>query len=279
MPVLYSPTKVDLFSPAQRGNFFAGIPSGNDAAVCAEICRLAYCRAKGSFLFDRDQINNLLNARGCTVQFFESKGAHCLLVEDAKRKLAVVAFRGTDSDDPTDIFDDCEVMQIEWAPGGKVHMGFARALGRIQEELLRAIDALDCTTFYTGHSLGAAMATLLASIRKPKQLVTIGCPRVGNEDFLATLAGVKSSRYVDCCDMIPRVPPELGGLYRHLGAPLYIAENRTLHLDPDDAFIVRDQVRAARNYIEKYSWINGNVAVRDLADHAPINYIAALAAA
>lgn len=284
MAVFYSPTKADLFFPARRGNFFAGVPDGNDAALFAEMARLAYCRREPSFLFDRDQISAALNARGCSAQFFESKGTpngvgtHCLVVADPVRKLAIAAFRGTDADDPTDIGDDAEALQVGWPRGGKVQAGFAHALAYVQDDVLQAIDALNCTTFYTGHSLGAALATLLASLRRPDRLFTIGSPRVGDDDFLATLAGVNSSRYVDCCDVVARVPPELGGLYRHLGPPLYIAEDRTLHADPGDAFILQDQVRAACDYIGKYGWIMGNVPVRDLADHTCINYVAALAA-
>jgi hypothetical protein len=30
-------------------------------------------------------------------------------------------------------------------------------------------------------------------------------------------------------------------------------------------------------YLLKYAWKSGNVGVRDLADHAPINYVTAIA--
>ena len=149
--VLYSPTKEDLFFPARRGNFFEGIPIGNDVALCAEMCRLAYCRKEPFFFFDREQITAALDARGSTVQFFESKGTpdgmgtHCLVALDDDRRLAIVAFRGTDCVDPTDIFDDGDVLQVDWAPGGKVHAGFARALADVQDELLQAIKALNYT--------------------------------------------------------------------------------------------------------------------------------------
>jgi hypothetical protein len=46
--------------------------------------------------------------------------------------------------------------------------------------------------------------------------------------------------------------------------------------NPTDAFMLDDRLHASTDYILRYSWISGNVAVRDLADHAPINYVEAL---
>src|ERR1700743_2237719 len=85
----YSPTKVDLFFPARRGNFFSGIAPDNREAVCAEMSRLAYCRKEPAFGFDRETITEVLAAQGFTaVQFFESegthegRGTHCFLASD-----------------------------------------------------------------------------------------------------------------------------------------------------------------------------------------------------
>ena len=283
----YSPRKVDLFFPARSDNFFAGIPpdTPNDPALCAEMCRLAYCRKEPAFSFDRDRIIAVLQQRGCSVQFFESQGTpdgmgtHCLLVADPARQLAIAAFRGTDAIDPTDLFDDADALQIAWPRGGNVHAGFAHALAYVQDNLLAAIHALNLPIHYTGHSLGAAMATLLASLRPPTHLYTIGSPRVGDNGFVATLAQVPASRFVDCCDLVTRVPPEQVpglGAYQHFGPPIYIFQNRTVALDPGDDVIQQDRLRAAADYLIQYAWHTGNVAVRDLADHAAINYVEAL---
>src|SRR5271170_3570009 len=107
MPIEYSPSKIDLFLPARRGEFFCDIPADNSAALCAEMARLAYCRKEPAFSFDQDLIADVLKGQGCTVQFFESKGTpdgtgtHCLLAANAANRLAIVAFRGTDATDPT----------------------------------------------------------------------------------------------------------------------------------------------------------------------------------
>src|ERR1700740_677624 len=96
--VEYSPTKVDLFFPARRGNFFADISPDNDEAVCAEMSRLAYCRKEPAFEFDRGRITGVLASQGFThVQFFEDpgalkgRGAHCFLASNPVREVAIVA--------------------------------------------------------------------------------------------------------------------------------------------------------------------------------------------
>lgn len=283
----YSPSKVDLFFPARRGQWFCGVPLEDEAAICAEMTRLAYCRTEPAFSFDKAAIKAALDAVDFTAQFFESKGTpegvgtHCLLAQRKDGELAIAAFRGTDAIDPTDLFADGDVLQMDWPQGGRVHAGFAHALAYVQEDLLAALEGVRSRVLYAGHSLGAALATLLASLRKPDHLYTIGCPRVGDADFVRTLA-VEASRYVDCCDVVTRIPPEVVpgcGTYAHLGPPLYIARDRAIHLDPADAFVAQDQVCAAADYVLQFGWKVGNAPVRDLADHAPINYVWALSGA
>jgi hypothetical protein len=40
-----------------------------------------------------------------------------------------------------------------------------------------------------------------------------------------------------------------------------------------------DRLRARADYLLQYAWKSGNVGIRDLADHAPIKYLSAIAAA
>jgi len=131
---------------------------------------------------------------------------------------------------------------------------------------------------FTGHSLGAAMATLASSLQAPKSLYTIGCPRVGDQAFADLLQGLDNHRYVDCCDLVPRVPPEeILGLkcYAHLPGKIhYIDFDRAVRqLDPSDPYIDGDQTKAEEDYLKNYSWRIGDVALRPLADHAPVNYV------
>jgi pimeloyl-ACP methyl ester carboxylesterase len=287
----YSPRKVDLFYPARSANFFAaGLPD-TEAALCAEMARLAYCRLEPYFQFDRVQMSAALTGIGFTCQFFESTGTpegvgtHAFLAlhddPDPAKKLAVVSFRGTDAADPTDLADDAEFLQCEWPQGGLVHRGFSEALAHVLPALKSALDKVRGRVLFTGHSLGAALATLLASARPPDYLYTIGSPRVGDAAFVATLTGINNRRFVDCCDIVTRVPPESLPpklKYAHYGVPYYIDRHRLITENPDDAFIDKDRLAAEEEYLLEYAWRVGNVGVRDLADHATINYVTAVAA-
>jgi triacylglycerol lipase len=286
--IFYSALKDDLYFPCKRSDFFsAGIPKSEEA-LCAEVARLAYCRQASNFAFDQDKIRRVLGDVGfAEFQFFESKkdptgqGTHAFLAlkRDANKnqQLAIVAFRGTDKDDPTDIGDDADAILVPWENAGNVHQGFAKALGEVRTGLDAALRFLKCKVLFTGHSLGAALATLLASTQNPNLLCTFGSPRVGDSEFAAVLVGVENRRFVDCCDVVPRLPPQLLG-YEHVGDPYYIDSNRHITFNPSDGFMLEDKVRAEESYLARYAWKIGNVGVRDLADHAPINYVSSVVA-
>ncbi len=276
----YSADKDDLYFPCKRAAFFPNGLPGSDAALCAEMARLAYCHMPSSFAFDQDKIRKTLAGIGFNdCRFFESKemlkegGTHCFIAVN-DQKLAVVAFRGTDKDDPTDLGDDADIRLKPWEKGGKVHAGFLRALTEVRPELDAALPSAG-RVLITGHSLGAALATLLASARKPDLLCTFGSPLVGDANFIATLTGVENRRYVDCCDVVTRIPPEDFG-YRHLGKLYYIDRTRNVTIDPSSDFVEDDHGRARTRYLIEFAWRIGTVAVRDLADHAPVNYVSAL---
>src|SRR5271165_2605839 len=141
-PIAYSASRVDLFTPCQRGQFFPdGFPN-TEGALCAEMSRLAYCRSAGSFAFDRDQIRAVLNGIGFTdCRFAESqgrqqgRGTHFFFALNNTKRLAVAAFRGTDADDPTDLTDDANFTLASWETGGRVHVGFAGALAEVRNSL------------------------------------------------------------------------------------------------------------------------------------------------
>ncbi len=288
MPAVpYSASRIDLFFPCRRGDFFlVGMPD-SEAAICVEMCRLAYCRASSDFALDQAKIQTVLSGVGFSEsRFFETQGSpshrgtHGFLAYNRVQNLAVLAFRGTDKDDPSDLTDDANFTLQPWEKGGNVHTGFADALADVRPALEQALPTIGSRLLITGHSLGAAIATLLASAWNPVlhsriALYTFGSPKVGDASFVATIPGTINHRYVDCCDVVTRVPLSIMG-YEHVGDPLYIDRDGTITPNPGDDFIAADKRRATEEYLLHYFGRAGTVAVRELADHAPINYVSAL---
>ena len=64
--------------------------------------------------------------------------------------------------------------------------------------------------------------------------------------------------------------------YKHVGKLQYIDSGRVLESEPDEVSIMQDQLLASASYLANYSFRDSNVGVRELADHAPINYVYAL---
>jgi hypothetical protein len=284
----YSAEKDDLYYPAKHAVFFPNGRPRSEAAHCVEMARLAYCRLETSFAFDQDRIRKVLGRILFTdCKFFETVtapdggGSHAFLALDGDNKLAILAFRGTDKDDPSDLIDDLNAMPQPWPAGGKVHSGFAKALLDIWQGVDAALQPiLEYKLLFTGHSLGAALATLASSLQKPRALYTIGSPRVGDRAFADLLQTLDNHRYVDCCDLVTRVPPEVLG-YAHIPGKIhYIDFNRAVQqLYPNDPYIDRDRTQAEEDYLKNYAWRIGDVALRPLADHAPVNYVLPVTAA
>ena len=73
----------------------------------------------------------------------------------------------------------------ESGQGGKVHRGFKHALAEVWEEkglfeYIKSRDTSNRTIWFTGHSLGAALATLAANrYGKAQGLYTFGSPAWG----------------------------------------------------------------------------------------------------
>jgi pimeloyl-ACP methyl ester carboxylesterase len=273
--LLYSASSEDLFHPAENYAFFpTGIPA-SEAALCAEMSRLAYCR------FERDPAAKEMVRSALAGIGFRVADANFFAVSKAKaylatsERVAVLAFRGTEASNPTDLLTDFDAGQDKWARGGLVHEGFRDAILQVWPLIEPELRGTPGRLLFTGHSLGAALATLAASLHRPAGLHTIGSPRVGDRTFTETLAGLAAERYVDCCDIVCQVPlREMG--FEHYGNFFYIDEQGAITPHPGDADVGADQRRARWRYLWKYAWKWNSVRWRRLADHAPINYVSAL---
>jgi Lipase (class 3) len=272
----YDPTPSALFAPAEGARFFPhGRPAGH-AALCAEMSRLAYAGFEHADGGDRARVEEALGHVGFQpLLLFSAAGTQGFLATDTRSSLSVLAFRGTEVD-PGDWRTDLNALRKPWPGGGEVHEGFLGALEAVWDQIGPHLAEAPGRRVYTGHSLGAALATLAAARQPPDTLCTFGSPRVGDEAFVRALPRFEIHRYSNCCDLVCCLPLEVLG-YRHLGPLSYLDRRGRLHEDPPGGLVWRDQWMARAGYAARYGWqVWRNLPTRDLADHAPVNYFSAL---
>jgi triacylglycerol lipase len=148
----------------------------------------------------------------------------------------VVAFRGTQPDKLQDLLVDGQIKLIGWdqQPGERVHSGCVEALDAVWRKLVTIKELKGRRVWFTGHSLGAALATLAGDRFKRERgnlglgelggIYTFGSPLVGDRRFVDGFnarCGDQSFRFVNDQDAVTRVPPPLLG-YRHVNIEHFI---------------------------------------------------------
>ena len=244
-------------------------------AICAELSRLAYV---GFDAGEMTKLRRILQDAGFgTPEGFDDRWTGAQGFATVANGTGYVALRGTQITSILDLIADALAIPWRWKEGGWVDLGFWRAFRGIQPAIEAWLDDVKpARLVITGHSLGAAMATLMAALHKEAELVTFGSPRVGTKGFIATF-GVDRvvRRYVDCIDSVPRLPPPLG--YTHLRDMIYIDGKGTAHeTPPDEAALKADRRSARRAFRRRFGFKFRNVLFRSGADHAPINYVSAV---
>ncbi|OLP18432.1 hypothetical protein BST81_10755 [Leptolyngbya sp. 'hensonii'] len=187
------------------------------------------------------------------IQPFDCGGTQAILLADSEK--IIVAFRGTE---PilADWITDLKIRKTA-GPGGNVHRGFYAALACIWADVENAIEqAIDKasqqqrqnpaytrpTLWFTGHSLGGALATMATAFCKFNEqpivvngLYTFGQPRVGSEKFAANfnnLFKAQTFRFVNNNDVVARLPPSLMD-YSHVGQLKYFDHEGNFKSDGD----------------------------------------------
>lgn len=154
----------------------------------------------------------------------------------------VIAFRGTEGNAADWLGTDARMGLVNNRRGaGQLHTGFQRAAHSVYQDVkkfIRNIRSADSRIFLCGHSLGGALATIVAawlendqSILTPHAVFTYGTPRVGNVAFVKQYRQLGLAKntfaWVADHDPVPHVPPVAFG-YRHVTASQYLLQKGTV---------------------------------------------------
>jgi len=186
----------------------------------------------------------------CTFNASDTKGFQpALVVKNAPTntfgyvgnlgKTIVVAFRGTQPDSLQNWITDLDVIRTKPypnVPNAVVHSGFLDAYDvfkvAVRNAVFNLINSTQATkVVFTGHSLGAAIATLCAvdivpSVKIPSYVYNFGSPRVGNLPFAKYYATVVPTTYriTNMADIVPHLPDEPMG-FHHVAQEVWWSTN------------------------------------------------------
>ena len=155
--------------------------------------------------------------------FFDIDGAQCHAVWNDDEY--ALCFRGTEPSEIGDILADLNAIPRGAMTHGLVHSGFMGELDKLWQNVTEHHGKHKDKKFYiTGHSLGAAMATIATSrfeeFTKVESLFTFGSPRAGTRSFVKNIK-TPHFRFVNNNDIVTSVPPAFM-FYRHHGDLTYI---------------------------------------------------------
>lgn len=160
----------------------------------------------------------------------------------------LVAFRGSE-DQPIDWIRNADFGAEPGELGGSVHSGHHKALSEVWADMESDIVGAGLPVVVTGHSLGAALATLAAARLTEADatvdvVYTFGQPRIGKSDFQRAYnerLGDATFRFVNHIDLVTRVPFLTLG-YRHIGRLMYFNEAGTFTPDASGWTVARDDI-------------------------------------
>ena len=187
----------------------------------ANLAQIAYCN-------ERDATSQAKNYSFNTVEFYDKDGAQAYRFMN-KHDL-VIACRGTQPTEFNDIKADLRAVPVMAETISRVHKGFKAEVDELWPMILEDISRKanqNKKIWFCGHSLGAAMATIMASrchlypdVPPVQELYTYGSPRVGWRGYVRSL-DITHHRWVNNNDIVTRVPMNIMG-YVHHGEEHYL---------------------------------------------------------
>ena len=230
--------------------------------VGAKLSAIAYMNAKPAA--------TAAKKLGYTAKLVSKDGAE-MIVARAKDELWF-AFRGTEPAVLNDVLADLKVFKNTAHAGGKVHGGFQEEVNDLWLDVVNELSKNDKLktpkkVYFTGHSLGAAMATIAATRTPAEALFTFGSPRVGGPLFIKNIK-CPHMRCMNNNDIVCRIPPAWLG-FRHHGEMIYFSRDGKLAKGPTWS----DMFYGIFNSWKRFKFFDGVV------DHGMPNYVKAITGA
>jgi pimeloyl-ACP methyl ester carboxylesterase len=224
------------------------------------------------------------------VKFFAGDGTQCFVASNDR--FVMVVFRGTEirrrpgesgfhiHNIIADAKVDLDFIPAGWDKDIKVYRGFKNALDEVWEkkglcEYIRSRDIKKRTIWFTGHSLGAALATLAADRYdgNVQGLYTFGSPRVGDINFVKRFH-ISAYRFVNNRDIVTHWPPL--NWYQHVGVLKHIDENGIINDSADGRVGKADSISGETSDIGSATGPTrrgvGYLIPDNIVDHVPTLY-------
>lgn len=230
----------------------------------AELAQIAY--------LDEKNASKLAKKLGfTTVEFYNVDGAQSYRFMN--KNDIVIACRGTEPTEFNDIKADLKAFPVKAETISRVHRGFKQEVDElwplVKEDIIRKQNE-GKDLWFCGHSLGAAMATIMASRCKhnidnldPAELYTYGSPRVGWPTYVDSL-DVMHHRWVNNNDIVTSVPLWAMG-YKHHGTQHYMNTWGNVR-KPSGWQLFKDKLRGMWRGIKKGK-------IDNFADHSMVFYV------
>ncbi len=196
--------------------------------------------------------------------------AQYFLERDDKAKVQYIAIRGTAN--RKNFLEDAEMrIRVDLAIAIPVHMGFDDTAKLLYADMKPYLKP-GYKTYVTGHSLGGAIAVLIAIYLTEdnydvSKVVTFGQPKFTTTAGVQKLGFLNLTRVVDENDIIPMLPPTSivnreHGIYEHIGPEVILLEG------PHYVFLpTHDADRISEGELGR------SLGRADLADHHMDNYL------
>lgn len=208
--------------------------SDRTAFVMASMAHLAYDPYE---MGDREKrlFEAKLKSGGFTlIDIFNSDKTDTQAFLARTEEYAILSFRGTEVTKKKDILADAEALKVSMIEGG-VHRGFLKAYNSVKDEIEESLKkVLGLPIYITGHSLGAALATVATNYLEEVVIdktplrdriaacYTFGSPRVGNKEFNKEFRSA-IYRVVNTTDIVTVVPLLAMG-YTHIGDERFLGK-------------------------------------------------------